>query len=451
VDALKKQFGERLRALRRGMGLTQHELAGRAGLSDRFLGRLERGLAAPSLRCLEKLARTLGVEPASLFAFEDPAPGRPEEAGIRMDPAELAAVVRCLPGLTVKRVDADMRLEWVMSGDPGSAVPSGAERAGEFCHEAFQKRGEPCPGCLLPAALAAGEVLEGEVRAPSGRVFLTRAIPLTTTGGRPDGAVHMALDVTAGKRLEEELSQAKRDLEHLLAASPAMLYVRETSPGYPATYVSESARALVGYSPEAFLGDWSGWLEHAFPGEKERIAPLLPELFGQGRLALEYRFRHANGSWRWLRDGMRLVSGVDGEGAKIVGCVTDVTDSKAAEMALRESEARFRNLFATNCTVQLLIDAETGVILDANPAAREFYGLTHAELKGMDISRIAVLPLASQGDFLKAALGGEIRRFRLGRRLAGEDTRDAECRISVMRLGERDVLHALVFDRGPEG
>lgn len=442
MDTLKKLFGERLRVLRRAKGLTQRELAARTGCSDRFLGRLERGLASPSFECLGKLARSLRIDPQSLLAFS--ASGR-EEAGIRVAPDDLAAVVECLPGLTVKRVDADMRLKWVLTGDPLLPVPSGSDAAGKPCFEAFQQRGAPCPGCLLPQALYEGRTIEGEVNAQTGRTFLTRAIPLNGEDGRAAGAVHMTLDITARKNLEEELRQAKRGLEHLLAASTAMLYVCETSPGYPATYVSESVRTLLGYSPQSFLGDWSSWLSHAFPGEEERIAALLPELFTRGRLILEYRFRHASGSWRWLRDDMRLVPGAHGEAAKIVGCVTDVTDFKAAEVALRESEARYRTLFTANGTVQLLIDAETGVILDANPAAATFYGHPKDRLKGMGMGELTMLPEHELKDCLGRAIRGEKLTFRFKRRLASGELREVLSRISLLRLGGRDVLHSLVI------
>ena len=55
---------------------------------------------------------------------------------------------------------------------------------------------------------------------------------------------------------------------------------------------------------------------------------------------------------------------------------------------LRESEAYFRQLFELHCDVMLLIDHQSGIIVDANPAAAQFYGYPLEILRGMNVSRI---------------------------------------------------------------
>ena len=60
-------LGKRVREEREGQGLTQGDLARRAGLSLNAVARVERGERVPSARTVEKLARGLGVEPGDLF------------------------------------------------------------------------------------------------------------------------------------------------------------------------------------------------------------------------------------------------------------------------------------------------------------------------------------------------------------------------------------------------
>ena len=55
---------------------------------------------------------------------------------------------------------------------------------------------------------------------------------------------------------------------------------------------------------------------------------------------------------------------------------TDVDERVLAEAALRESEERYRSLFEDNHAVMLLIDPQSGAIVDANPAACAWYGWT---------------------------------------------------------------------------
>jgi transcriptional regulator with XRE-family HTH domain len=68
---IRQKFGERLRRLRRGAGLTQEQLAAKADISVDFLSLVERGINAPSFSNLEKLARALGVPIRELFDFQN--------------------------------------------------------------------------------------------------------------------------------------------------------------------------------------------------------------------------------------------------------------------------------------------------------------------------------------------------------------------------------------------
>ncbi|MBA4001090.1 helix-turn-helix transcriptional regulator [Brevundimonas sp.] len=61
------RLGKRVRALRREAGLSQEELAFRAGMKRSYVSDLERGTRNPSVRALERLATGLSVPPATLL------------------------------------------------------------------------------------------------------------------------------------------------------------------------------------------------------------------------------------------------------------------------------------------------------------------------------------------------------------------------------------------------
>jgi transcriptional regulator with XRE-family HTH domain len=78
----KDYFAARLRELREGAGLTQKQLADKAGLDSRNISRLENGERSPTWDTVRALAATLGVdcrafEQAPAARFRKRRPGRP--------------------------------------------------------------------------------------------------------------------------------------------------------------------------------------------------------------------------------------------------------------------------------------------------------------------------------------------------------------------------------------
>ena len=68
MQDLRPALGARIRALRRGLKLSQEALADRAGLHWTYLSDLERGQQTPTLDVVNRLARALGVTLAAFFA-----------------------------------------------------------------------------------------------------------------------------------------------------------------------------------------------------------------------------------------------------------------------------------------------------------------------------------------------------------------------------------------------
>jgi transcriptional regulator with XRE-family HTH domain len=69
MKQIEKQFGNRVKQLRLKAGLSQEELAFKAGVHRTYLGGIERGERNPSLKNIAALAQALGVTLADLFSF----------------------------------------------------------------------------------------------------------------------------------------------------------------------------------------------------------------------------------------------------------------------------------------------------------------------------------------------------------------------------------------------
>ena len=68
--------------------------------------------------------------------------------------------------------------------------------------------------------------------------------------------------------------------------------------------------------------------------------------------------------------------------------IRDISRRKNAEESLKESEERYHSLFKNNHAAMLLIDPNTGKIVDSNPVASSFYGYSHEDLVKMNIKQI---------------------------------------------------------------
>lgn len=66
------RFADRLREIRRSSGMTQLDLARKAHVTEAYVGRLERGEAAPGIDLVDRLAVALGTTAADLLPTTDP-------------------------------------------------------------------------------------------------------------------------------------------------------------------------------------------------------------------------------------------------------------------------------------------------------------------------------------------------------------------------------------------
>lgn len=70
MEDIQKQFGERVKELRKSKGLSQEELAFRAKVHRTYLGGIERGERNPALKNIGAIAGALEVSLEQLFTFD---------------------------------------------------------------------------------------------------------------------------------------------------------------------------------------------------------------------------------------------------------------------------------------------------------------------------------------------------------------------------------------------
>lgn len=136
------------------------------------------------------------------------------------------------------------------------------------------------------------------------------------------------------RQTRELLSVVQQRLERAIGSSAAMLYeLRWSSDGARLDWISDNVSRMLGYElAEVYAPHW--WSDNIHPHDRERVGN--PSEPGNDRNSTnEYRFRHKNGQYRWLRDERRYVAGTDTEDARIVGTWLDITERRQFDERLR--------------------------------------------------------------------------------------------------------------------
>lgn len=124
----------------------------------------------------------------------------------------------------------------------------------------------------------------------------------------------------------------------------------------------------------------------------------------------------------------------------------DITEHKQAEKALYASETLFRQMFTEHSAAKLLINPENGNIVDANPAASQFYGYPIETLLQMKVSQINTMTPAEIEAALEDARLFKRNYFIFQHRLASGEIREVEIYSTPIRVGETQLLHSIIHD-----
>lgn len=116
------------------------------------------------------------------------------------------------------------------------------------------------------------------------------------------------------------------------------------------------------------------------------LADMLKEFDQPNNIPLEVPGRDKEGRERWLEIGSSPIKNRLGEMIGVRGVARDITDRKLIELALRESEERYRLLFQSTPQPILVYDEETLKFLAVNEAAVKTYGYSREEFHSMTLN-----------------------------------------------------------------
>jgi PAS domain S-box-containing protein len=196
----------------------------------------------------------------------------------------------------------------------------------------------------IERALEENEPYELEFRAvrPDGEViWLFTNATVIREGSRPVRMLGATMDITASKRAEESLRESEQRFRILASHAPVGIF--QSGPGGECVFVNESWCAMAGLTAAEARRD--GWLAAVHPEDRARVADGWREAVRR-RVAshTEFRFLRPDGVVTWLQGNAVPLRGESGQVVGYIGTCADVTQRKTSEIALRESEERFRRM-----------------------------------------------------------------------------------------------------------
>ncbi|RUR72687.1 ATP-binding protein [Chlorogloeopsis fritschii PCC 9212] len=231
---------------------------------------------------------------------------------------------------------------------------------------------------MYRAALA-GEAFEHEHHAHD-RTYISRGTPLRAENGEIYAVLAVSYDITERKRSEEALRESEERFRTLANTAPALIWYNDAQGNN--RFINQYFLDFTGKSAEQIRGE--GWHNLVHPDDAESyIADYLAAVREQRLWHNRNRIRRHDGVWRWHDNYAQPLFNANGVYLGHVGVTIDNTDAIEAEVALRESEAKYRSLFETmeeGLSVLELIYDDSGKPVDmrwleANPAFEKITGL----------------------------------------------------------------------------
>jgi PAS domain S-box-containing protein len=200
----------------------------------------------------------------------------------------------------------------------------------------------------------------------------------TESGRVPSKRIGACVDITDRVQAQELLAESERRLSTLMANLPGMAYRCLDDDFWTMQFVSDGCLDLTGFPADHLLENRrKSYAELIHADDLKMVREQVDSsLQRRSPFNLTYRIITAGGEEKWvLEKGQGVFSG-SGELLAIEGFITDITERKQAETALRESEERHRQIVESSTDAILVRSGES--VVYANPAAIKLFRANHA-------------------------------------------------------------------------
>ncbi len=275
--------------------------------------------------------------------------------------------------------DADYRIVRVNKAFADFLEMSPKDLIGRLCYEVIHGTKEPPPFCPHRKALETKKSIEEEIYEPQRGIFIHLTdSPIMNEKGDVVGSVHVMKNITERKRADDALKESEEKYRSLVENINDVVFNIDLNGKI--VYISPVAEAITGYSVDEYKE--KNLAEFIHPEDLPRAISGFERSLKGIKGETEFRAITKNGSYRYLRSSSNPIVEA-GSVVGLTGLITDITERKQAEQALRESEEKHRTILHTIEDGYFEVDLK-GSFTSFNESMRGMLGYDQKEMAGLN-------------------------------------------------------------------
>lgn len=276
------------------------------------------------------------------------------------------------------------------------------------------------------------------------RMLHTSAEVYFNEAGQTVSLVGVSYDITEDWLHQKTIMETEQRWKHALEGSGAGVW--DWNVPNNVVVFSEQLLNTLGYAPGDITGKMESLLKLIHPQDIERVTADINRMLSgeKPEYRNEHRILSKDGSWKWML-GSATVGERDAENnaIRVIGTKTDISWRKQAELALQQSEERFRNAFDT-AAIGMAIVGLDGRWLEVNGALCRMLGYSEDEL--MDKTFVDVThpdDLDLDIEYVQKLLNGDLEHYQMEKRYFHKtgDIIFVLLSVSLVRNEKGEVIH----------